>query len=70
MSIRVVLEFRDAAQLADLALFLKRVHFGDWLGKTDACWNPEQRKEQAYRFGDAQSVIETALEVARGLRPR
>jgi len=58
------------AQAADLALWLKRLHFDDWLSHTESWQSREERIEQAYRFRDATFVVEDALAAARGRRPR
>ena len=58
------------AQAADLALWLKRLSFDDWLSHTDSGQSKDERIEQAYRFRDATFLVEDALESARGTRPR
>ncbi|MGH8142833.1 MAG: DUF7706 family protein [Steroidobacteraceae bacterium] len=60
----------DEREAADLALWLKRVCFEDWLAHTDGFQTKEQRTEQAYRFRDATVKVEDALADARGTRPR
>jgi hypothetical protein len=59
-----------AQQAADLALFLKRLTFEDFLAKTEPHKGKAVCTEDAYRFRDAIGIIEDALEVERGFRPR
>jgi hypothetical protein len=49
---------------AHLALYLARLHFDDFLGKTCAGQHKEDRTEQAYRFRNAVVEVEKALEKA------
>lgn len=67
--VRLTVELTPA-EAADLALWLKRCHFDNWLEKTDAGQTRDQRTEQAYRFRDASCKVEEALADARGTRPR
>ncbi|MFL6605765.1 MAG: hypothetical protein ACJ8R9_31190 [Steroidobacteraceae bacterium] len=67
--IRLTVDLPEA-QAADLALWLKRLHFNDWLSHTDSGQSKDERIEQAYRFRDATVLVEDALAIARGRRPR
>lgn len=66
MDIKIELQ---AQQAADLALYLKRLHFDDFLSHTDWHYPKHLRIEQARRFRDAVVLVEKALEDERGFRP-
>jgi hypothetical protein len=67
--IRLAVDLPEA-QAADLALWLKRLHFNDWLSHTDSGQSKDERIEQAYRFRNATVLVEDALAIARGVRSR
>jgi hypothetical protein len=67
MNIKIELQAQEAA---DLAQYLTRLHFDDFLSHTDAHYPKDLRIEQAYRFRDAVVLVERALEDERGFRPR
>ena len=69
MTIRFTVEL-TAHEAADLALYMKRVTFEDFLSLTDSGQTRQERIEQAYRFRDAAFILEKALAEARGFYAR
>jgi hypothetical protein len=67
--VRLTVDLTEA-QAAELALWLKHLHFDDWLSHTDSGQSKAERIEQAYRFRDATVLVEDALATVRGTRPR
>jgi hypothetical protein len=67
--LRITLELTDI-EGTDLALWLRRLHFGDFEAKTDAGQSQAERIEQAYRFRDAAVKVEDAVALARNSRSR
>jgi hypothetical protein len=67
--VRLTVDLTEA-QAAKLVLWLKHLHFDDWLSHTDSGQSKAERIEQAYRFRDATVLVEDALATVRGTRPR
>lgn len=57
-------------QAADLATYLKRLSFDDYLSKTEPHKGREVCTEDAYRMRDALNLVEDAVADARGFKPR
>lgn len=59
----------DEEAAAALALFLKRLTFGDWHEKTDPSRSPEDRIDHAYWMRNGCEAVERSL-ANQGFSPR
>jgi hypothetical protein len=67
---KMVCQFEiDEEAAAALALFLKRLTFDDWHGKTDPSRNSEDRIDHAYWMRNGCEAVERGL-TNRGCSPR
>lgn len=57
-------------QAGDLAIYLKRLSFNDYLSKTEPHKGKEACIEDAYRMRDALNLVEDAVANVRGFKPR
>lgn len=59
-----------AEQATDLATYLKRLSFDDYMSKTEPHKGREACTEDAYRMRDALNLVEDAVADMRGFKPR